>query len=118
MTPLCCFHSLFNDLPHQLTARDLFPAGLSKAATLSQLIALAVATDRILVLPAILQMQKWMHAWEVGIFFALTIYTNKLESFGTTAAVPEGWRNPWAHVSGCSVYYFVTPPWVAPLSRA
>ena len=34
-------------------------------ATLSQLVGLAFATDRILVLPAILQMQKWMHAWEV-----------------------------------------------------
>ena len=34
-------------------------------ATLNHLIALAFATDRILVLPAVLQMQKWMHAWEV-----------------------------------------------------
>jgi hypothetical protein len=35
------------------------------AATLTQLVALAFATDRVLVLPAVLQMQKWMHAWEV-----------------------------------------------------
>jgi hypothetical protein len=35
------------------------------AALLSELVALAFATDRILVLPALLQMQKWMHAWEV-----------------------------------------------------
>ena len=34
-------------------------------ATLNHLIALAFATDRILVLPPVLQMQKWMHAWEV-----------------------------------------------------
>ena len=30
-------------------------------ALISHLVALAVATDRILVLPAVLQMQKWMH---------------------------------------------------------
>jgi hypothetical protein len=44
---------------------------------LSQLIAIAYATDRILVLPAMIEMQKWTHAWE----YLDTALLNKLVSW-------------------------------------